>query len=48
MLTLDTDLNNKLDYRELAKGLGLWKMEKRECKQQNIASPDVTGSPGDL
>ena len=44
MVTLDMDLNDKLDYRELTKGLGLWKVEKRERKQQKIA--DTLNSPG--
>ncbi|KAK2148452.1 hypothetical protein LSH36_497g02056 [Paralvinella palmiformis] len=46
MVTLDMDLNDKLDYRELTKGLGLWKVEKRERKQQKIA--DTLNSPAKL
>lgn len=34
ILALDTDLNDTLDYRELAKGMGLWKIEKRESKRK--------------
>ena len=37
MLTLDTDLDNVLDYRDLAQGMGLWKAEKWETKRKRIA-----------
>ena len=30
ILALDIDLNDELDYREIAKGMSLWKLEKRE------------------
>ena len=38
VLALDKDLTDKLDYRELAKGMGLWKVEKRANKRSRVAS----------
>ncbi len=38
ILALDADLNNELDYRELAKGMGLWKKERRQAKRKMITS----------
>ena len=37
VLTLDTDLDNVLDYRDLAQGMGLWKAEKWDTKRKRIA-----------
>ena len=45
ILTLDTDLSNELDYRELAKGMGLWKIEKRENKRKLLSSASFSSSP---
>ena len=44
ILALDTDLNNQLDYRELAKGMGLWKIEKRENKKRTVYSDSTSPS----
>ena len=44
ILALDTDLNDELDYRELAKGMGLWKVEKRESKRKMLASNITSAS----
>ena len=41
ILALDVDLNDQLDYRELAKGMGLWRIEKRESKRKLIASNTI-------
>ena len=38
ILALDIDLNDELDYRELAKGMGLWKLEKRESRKKMLAN----------
>ena len=45
MLALDTDLNDQLDYRELAKGMGLWKKEKIDSKRRLINSGSLSHSP---
>ena len=42
VLALDKDLTDKLDYRELAKGMGLWKVEKRANKRSRVASGEYT------
>ena len=47
ILALDVDLNNRLDYRELAKGMGLWKVEKRDFKKQVVGGTSFTASPSE-
>lgn len=34
IIALDKDMNNKLDYQELVKGMGLWKIEKRDSNRK--------------
>ena len=34
VLALDHDMNDELDYRELARGMGLWKKERREARRR--------------
>ena len=46
ILTLDANLTNELDYRELATGMGLWRVEKREAKQKSSSSDRFSASGG--
>ena len=46
MLTLDTDLDDVLDYRDLAQGMGLWKAEKWETKRKQIAHAAAADDQG--
>ena len=45
VLSLDEDLTDELDYRELAKGMELWKMEKRDKRRHEMASLSFSSSP---
>lgn len=53
VISLDSDLTDEVDYRELAKGMLVWKRERREKKRellsQNSGSSSNrsrSGSPG--
>ena len=34
VMALDHDMNDELDYRELATGMGLWRKERREARRK--------------
>lgn len=37
ILSLDSNFDNYLDYKELAEGLRMWKKERRENKRKMIS-----------
>ena len=37
LITLDMNLDEELDYRELARGMEAWKKEKREEKRRDLS-----------
>ncbi|KAK3609529.1 hypothetical protein CHS0354_007330 [Potamilus streckersoni] len=45
ILVLDMNLDNKLDYKELARGLEQWKKEKREEKRKELSREGTPTSP---
>ena len=45
VLSLDEELDDELDYRDLAKGMELWKLEKREAKRRQMSTLSFSSSP---
>lgn len=41
ILTLDEELTDELGYRELARGRGLWKLERREAHHHKASSGGI-------
>ena len=44
ILSLDTDFDNNLDYKELARGLELWKRERRENRRKELSRTSSASS----
>ena len=47
VMALDHDMNDELDYRELATGMGLWRKERREARRK-LAERGVHRTPSNI